>query len=58
MAKCRVCRGTGQQRLPVEDDWGGVEYWIEVPCDVCYNGEVDPEELAEMRACYGPEYMW
>jgi DnaJ-class molecular chaperone len=57
--KCRVCGGSGVEFIPVYDDWGDVESHIDRPCDVCGgDGERDAEELAEMRACYGPEYMW
>jgi len=56
---CPTCSGKGIESFPIEDDWGGIEGWVEKECGICGGtGIVDAENFAEMEAEYGPSYTW
>lgn len=56
---CPDCGATGVKRIPLENDWGEVDDWVEKECDYCAGtGEVDAITHSEMQAQYGPNFLY
>jgi DnaJ-class molecular chaperone len=51
---CPDCGGTGIRQIPMTDDWGDVEFYLEKRCSFCGgDGWFDAEQAAEMKAEMG-----
>jgi len=51
MVNCPDCGGTGVRRIPIEDDWGDIECWVERTCSFCGgSGKFFADTAAELKA--------